>query len=163
MYFSKTRCLGNIGHGHTPCAFGLIDDKDAVQTSHTRDGAERVEHELLVGFHVTCVHLNQEVEVTARVVAFRDFVDMLYGIHELLDQLLCVLFQSDVAEHQDAVAHLLRVHHNHIPLYIPQSFQPLLPFKGGRGREVDARGQFLDRQMGVFLQNSQDFAVCLIE
>ena len=64
---------------------------DAVQTSYAVDVSQRVEHKVLIGFHVAGIYLDLEVIITGGVVAFRYLVDGLHGIHELLNQIVSML------------------------------------------------------------------------
>ena len=76
--------------------FNFANDDDAVQTSYTVDVAEGVEHEVLIVFHVVCIYFDLEVVIACGVVAFCYLVNVLHGVHELLYQVVGVLFQSDV-------------------------------------------------------------------
>ena len=125
---------------------------DAVQTSYAVDVSQRVEHEVLIGFHVAGIYLNLEVIIAGGVVALRYLVDGLHGIHELLNQVVGMLLQSDIAEHDDVVAHLVMIHYRPISLDVSLSLQPLLPLEGGRRGEVDSCGKFLHGESGVLLQ-----------
>ena len=125
---------------------------DAVQTSYAVDVSQRVEHKVLIGFHVAGIYLNLEVIIASGVVALRYLVDGLHGIHELLNQVVGMLFQSDIAEHDDVVAHLVMVYDGPVSLDVSLSLQPLLPFEGGRRGEVDSCGKFLHGESGVLLQ-----------
>ena len=77
---------------------------DAMETSDAVDISQGVEHEVLIGFHVAGIHLDLEIVITGGVVAFRNLVDGLHGIHELLNQIMGVLFQSDITEHNHVVS-----------------------------------------------------------
>ena len=80
---------------------------DAVQTSDAVDVSQGVEHEILIILHVAGIHLNLEIVITGGIVALRYLVDGLHGIHELLNQIVGVLLQSDIAEHNHVVSCLL--------------------------------------------------------
>lgn len=67
-------------------ALGLVDHEDAVQATHAWDGSQGIEHELLIGFHVLGVNLDEKVKVSTRIVALRDLINMLDSIHKLLDE-----------------------------------------------------------------------------
>lgn len=125
---------------------------DAVQTSYAVDVSQRVEHEVLIGFHIAGIYLNLEIVIAGGVVALRYLVDGLHGIHELLNQVVGMLFQSDIAEHDDVVAHLVMVYDGSVSLDVSLSLQPLLPFEGGRRGEVDSCSKFLYGESGVLLQ-----------
>ena len=125
---------------------------DAVQTSYAVDVSQGVEHEVLIGFHVAGIYLDLEVVITGGVVAFRYLVDGLHGIHELLNQIVGVLLQSDIAEHNHVVSHLVMIHYRSISLDVSLTLQSLLPLKGGRRGEVYSCGKFLDGESGVLLQ-----------
>ena len=104
---------------------------DAVQTSYAVDVSQRVEHKVLIGFHVAGIYLDLEVVITGGVVAFRYLVDGLHGIHELLNQIVGVLLEPDIAEHDYVVSHLVMIHYRSISLDVSLTFQPLLPLEGG--------------------------------
>ena len=123
----------------------FADDDDAVQATDTVDIAERVEHEVLVVFHVVGIDLDLEIVVARRVVALRDLVYRLHGVHELLYEVVRVLLEPDVAEYDDVVAEFVVVGHGCIARDVSFALKPLLPFKyWGRG-EVYAGGDFLYR------------------
>ncbi len=76
---------------------------DAVKTAYAVNVAQGVEHEVLIVLHVRCIHLDLKIIVAGGVVAFRYLVYVLHGIHELLNQVVSVLLQSDIAEHNHVV------------------------------------------------------------
>lgn len=161
---SRCRCSPYIlWYWHTSRALCLVDDKDAVQTSDAGDGTKGVKHELLIGFHVAGVDLDEEVEVATGVVALRDLIDVLHGIHKLLDEGLSMLLETDVTEHEDAVANFLRVDNRHIALDVSEALKALLSLEGGRGREMDTRSEFLDRHARVFLKELKDATVGVVK
>ena len=125
---------------------------DAVQTSYAVDVSQGVEHKVLIGFHIPGIYLDLEIVIAGGVVALRYLVDGLHGIHELLNQVVGMLFQTDIAEHDDVVAHLVMVYDGSVSLDVSLSLQPLLPFEGGRRGEVDSCGKFLHGESGVLLQ-----------
>ena len=141
----------------------MVDDEDTVKASYAGDGAEGVEHELLIGFHIFRVDLDEKVEVTTGIVALCDLVNALYGIHELSDKRLGVLLEPNVTQYEDAITHLLRVDDCHVAFNVSQALQALLALEGGRGREVNARSKFLDGHARVLLKELQDAAVGIIE
>ena len=116
---------------------------DAVQTSYAVDVSQGVEHEVLIGFHVAGIYLDLEVIIAGGVVALRYLVDGLHGIHELLNQIMGVLLQSDIAEHNHVVSHLVMIYYRSISLDVSLTLQSLLPFEGGRRGEVYSCGKFL--------------------
>ena len=125
---------------------------DAVQTSYAVDVSQGVEHEVLIGFHVAGIYLDLEVIIAGGVVALRYLVDGLHGIHELLNQVMGVLFQSDIAEHDYVVPQLVMVYDGSISLDVTLAFQPLLPLEGWRRGEVYSCSKFLYGESGVLLQ-----------
>ena len=125
---------------------------DAVQTSYAVDVSQRVEHEVLIGFHIAGIYLDLEVIIAGGVVAFRYLVDGLHGIHELLNQIMGVLLEPDIAEHNHVVPQLVMVYDGSISLDVSLAFQPLLPLEGGRRGEVYSCGKFLHGESGVLLQ-----------
>lgn len=125
---------------------------DAVQTSYAVDVSQGVEHKVLIGFHVAGIYLDLEVVITGGVVALRYLVDGLHGIHELLNQVMGMLFESDIAEHDYVVPQLVMVYNGSISLDVSLAFQPLLSLEGGRRGEVDSCSKFLYGESGVLLQ-----------
>ena len=117
---------------------------DAMETSDAVDISQGVEHEVLIGFHVAGIHFDLEIVITGGVVAFRNLVDGLHGIHELLNQIMGVLFQSDITEHNHVVSHLVMIYYRSISLDVSLTLQSLLSFEGGRRGEVYSCGKFLD-------------------
>ena len=117
---------------------------DAVQASDAVDVSQGVEHEVLIGFHIPGIHLDLEVVIAGGVVALSYLVDGLHGIHELLNQIMGVLLQSDIAEHNHVVPHLVMIHDCSISLDVSLSLQSLLSFEGGRRGEVYSCSKFLD-------------------
>ncbi len=111
----------------------LANDNDAMEASDAVDVAEGVEHEILIVLHVVGINLDLEVIVARRVVTFRDLVNGLHGIHELLDEFMGMLLQSDVAEHNDVVSQSMMVHDRSISLDVSLSLQAFLTLKGGGG------------------------------
>ena len=125
---------------------------DAVQTSYAVDVSQGVEHEVLIGFHVAGIYLDLEVIIASGVVALRYLVDGLHGIHELLNQIVGVLLEPDIAEHDYVVPQLVMVYDGSISLDVSLAFQPLLPLEGGRRGEVYSCSKFLYGESGVLLQ-----------
>lgn len=125
---------------------------DAVQTSYAVDVSQGVEHEVLIGFHVAGIYLDLEVVITGGVVAFRYLVDGLHGIHELLNQIVGVLLEPDIAEHDYVVPQLVMVYDGSISLDVSLAFQPLLSLEGWRRGEVYSCSKFLYGESGVLLQ-----------
>lgn len=125
---------------------------DAVQTSDAVDVSQGVEHKVLIGFHVAGIYLDLEVVITGGVVAFRYLVDGLHGIHELLNQIVSMLLEPDIAEHDYVVPQLVMVYDGSISLDVSLVFQPLLPLEGGRRGEVYSCSKFLHGESGVLLQ-----------
>ena len=136
---------------------------DTVQASDAFDISQRVEHEVLIGFHIAGIYLDLEVIIAGGVVALRYLVDGLHGIHELLNQIMGVLLEPDITEHDYVVSHLVMVYDGSISLDVSLSFQPLLPFKGWRRREVDSCGKFLHGESGVLLQQLEYLDVDFVE
>ena len=116
---------------------------DTVQASDTFDISQRVEHEVLIGFHIAGIYLDLEVIIAGGVVALRYLVDGLHGIHELLNQIMGVLLEPDITEHDYVVSHLVMVYDGSISLDVSLAFQPLLSLEGGRRGEVYSCGKFL--------------------
>ena len=110
--------------------FDFANDDDTVQATDAVDVAKGVEHEVLVVLHVVGIHLDLKVVVAGGVVALRNLVDGLHGVHELLDEVVGVLFQSDIAEHDDVVSHLVMIHDCSVSLDVPFSLQSFLALKG---------------------------------
>lgn len=125
---------------------------DAVQTSYAVDVSQGVEHEVLIGFHVAGIYLDLEVIIAGGVVALRYLVDGLHGIHELLNQIVGVLLEPDIAEHDYVVTQLVMVYDGSISLDVSLAFQPLLSLEGGRRGEVYSCSKFLHGESGVLLQ-----------
>lgn len=95
-------------------AVGILDfsyHDDAVKATDAVDVAQGVEHEVLVVLHVVGIHLDLEIVIASGVVAFRNLVYLLHGVHKLLYQVVGVLLQSDVAEHNDVVTQLVMIYH----------------------------------------------------
>ena len=124
---------------------------DAVQTSDAVDVSQGVEHEGLIGFHVAGIYLDLEVIIAGGVVALRYLVDGLHGIHELLNQIVGVLLEPDIAEHDYVVPQLVMVYDGSISLDVSLAFQPLLPLEGLRRGEVYSCSKFLYGESGVLL------------
>ena len=95
---------------------------DAVQTSDAVDVSQSVEHEVLIGFHVAGIYLDLEVIITGGVVTFRYLVDGLHGIHELLNQVMGMLLEPDIAEHDYVVSQLVMVYDGSISLDVSLTF-----------------------------------------
>ena len=87
----------------------FTNHNDTVQASDAFDISQRVEHEVLVGFHVACVYLYLEVVVARGVVALGYLVDVLHGVHKLLYEVVGVLLQPYVAQYDYVVAELVMV------------------------------------------------------
>ena len=125
---------------------------DAVQTSDAVDVSQRVEHEVLIGFHIPGVYLDLEVIISGGVVAFRYLVDGLHDIHELLNQVMGMLLEPDIAEHDYVVSHLVMIHYRSISLDVSLTLQSLLTLEGGRRGEVYSCSKLLDGESGILLQ-----------
>ena len=114
-----------------------------MKASDAVDISQGIEHEVLIILHVPGIHLDLEVVITGGVVAFRYLVDGLHGIHELLNQVMGMLLEPDIAEHDYVVPQLVMVYDGSISLDVSLAFQPLLPLEGGRRGEVYSCGKFL--------------------
>ena len=125
---------------------------NAVQTSYAVDVSQGVEHEVLIGFHIAGIYLDLEVIIAGGVVALRYLVDGLHGIHELLNQVMGVLLEPDIAEHNHVVTHLVMIYNRSISLDVSLTLQSLLSLEGGRRGEVYSCGKFLHGESGVLLQ-----------
>ena len=75
----------------------LSDNDNAVQAPNTTNISKRIEHEILVVFHVSCVNFNKEIIVAGGVIAFSDLIDRLHCIHKLLYKIVGMLLKSDIA------------------------------------------------------------------
>ena len=109
---------------------------DTVQASDAFDISQRVEHEVLIGFHIAGIYLDLEVIIAGGVVALRYLVDGLHGIHELLNQIMGVLLEPDITEHNYVVSHLVMVYDGSISLDVSLTLQSLLTLEGGRRGEA---------------------------
>lgn len=110
---------------------GILDfanHDDAVKASDAVDISQGIEHEVLIILHVSGIHLDLEVVIAGGVVALCYLVDGLHGIHELLNQVVGVLLQSDIAEHNHVVSHLVVIYYRSISLDVSLSLQSLLVF-----------------------------------
>ena len=105
------------------------NDDDTVQTTDTVDVAEGVKHEVLVVFHVVGIDFDLEVVVARGIIALGYLVDGLHGVHELLDEIVGVLLQTDVAQHDDIMPHLVMIYYSSVSLDISLSLQSLLSFE----------------------------------
>jgi len=136
---------------------------DAVQTSDAVDVSQGVEHEVLIGFHIPGIYLDLEVIIAGGVVAFRYLVDGLHGIHELLNQIVGVLLEPDIAEHDYVVSHLVMIHYRSISLDVSLTLQSLLSLEGGRRGEVYSCGKFLHGESRVLLQQLEYLDIDFVE
>lgn len=84
---------------------------DTVKATYAIYVAQSVEHEVLISFHVTRVYLYQEIIVASGIIAFGHLVYGLHGVHELLYQVVSMLFQADIAKHYDMITQLMMVYH----------------------------------------------------
>ena len=78
------------------CVLCFVNDEDAMQTSYTINRTKRVEHELLIAFHVSRIDFNKEIVVTTGVITLCDFFKILHNVHKLLYEFLRMLFKSDI-------------------------------------------------------------------
>ena len=108
----------------------FADDDDTVQASDAVDVTQGVEHEVLVVLHVVGIHFDLEVIVASGVVAFGYLVDVLHGVHKLLDEFVGMLLQSNVAEYDDVVSHLVMIHDGSISQDIALPLQAFLSLEG---------------------------------
>lgn len=88
--------------------------------------SQRVEHELLIVFHVFGQHLYLEIELATGLITLRNLVDVHHCIAEFLDVRQRVARQSHVAEHRYMVAHLVSIDHCHVSFYVSLALKPLL-------------------------------------
>ena len=136
---------------------------DAVEASDAVDVSQGVEHEILIILHVAGIHLDLEVVIASGIVALRYLVDGLHGIHELLNQIVGVLLQSDIAEHNHVVSHLVMIHYRSISLDVSLTLQSLLSLEGGRRGEVYSCGKFLHCESRVLLQQLEYLDIDFVE
>lgn len=86
-----------LAHENAVRVLDFANDDNAMKASDTVDVTQRIEHKVLIVFHIVGIYLNLEVVIASRVVTFRDLVYSLNDVHKLLDELVGVLFKSDVA------------------------------------------------------------------
>ena len=55
-----------------------------MQTSYTINRTKRVEHELLIAFHVMCIDFNKKIVVTTGVITLCYFLKILHNVHKTL-------------------------------------------------------------------------------
>ena len=134
-----------------------------MKASDAVDISQGIEHEVLIILHVPGIHLDLEIVITGGVVAFRYLVDGLHGIHELLNQVVGVLLQSDIAEHNHVVSHLVVIYYRSISLDVSLTLQSLLSLEGGRRGEVYSCGKLLHGESGVLLQQLEYLDIDFIE
>ena len=134
---------------------------DAVKASDAVDISQGIKHEILIILHISGIHLDLEVVIAGGVVALRNLVDGLHGIHELLNQIVGVLLEPDIAEHDYVVSHLVMIHYRSISLDVSLTLQSLLPLEGGRRGEVYSCGKFLHGESGVLLQQLESILMSI--
>ena len=137
----------------------LADDKSTLDGADTLDGPQFVENELLVALHVLHPHFQQVVIAAAGVVALGHLGYALYAVVERLGNLAVDLLQPYLTKHKQPLPQLLGVEHGNVFLDVPPAFQPLLPLEDGSRRQMDGIGQFLGRQLCIFLQGIQNLQV----
>ena len=119
-------------YGDVMRVLDFADDDDAVQASDAVDVAQGVEHEVLVVLHVVGIYFDLEVVVASGVVTFCYLVDALHGVHELLDKVVGVLLQPNVAEHDDVVPHFVVFNDGSVSLDVSFSLQAFLALESWR-------------------------------
>lgn len=151
------------GRGDDVRVLNLADDDDTVEATDAVDVAKSVQHKVLIGLHIAGVDLYLEIEVARGIVALGNLLDILDRIHKLLDKVVRMLLEPDVAKHYDAVAELLVVDHGRVPLNEAVALEPFLPLESWRDGKADLGGELLHRLARVLLKEAQEFAVYLVK
>lgn len=119
-------------HGNAMRILYLANHDDTVKASYAIDVAQGVEHEVLISLHVARVDLYQKIIVASGIIALRHLVYGLHDVHELLYQVVGMLFQAYIAKHNDMVTKLVMVNHGRIALDVAFTLQTLLSLECGR-------------------------------
>ena len=127
------------------------------------DGAEDVDDELVVVFHVRSVDFQEIIVLAGDVVALGDLRNVLDHGNEGLRRFPAHLLEFDRAEDDEAQVQFLRVQDGDVLLDEAAAFQALEPFEDGRGGKVYAGGELLGGQAGVLLQGAEDVQVGGVE
>lgn len=137
----------------------FVHYEDAFYGTEHFDGAEDVQHKLLVILHVGSVDFQQVVETAGDVVAFRHFGDVSDNVAELVGYFAVDAFHLDVAEHHESLVKFVGIDDGDVFFDVSFAFQPLQAFKDGGGGEVYAGGQFLGGESGVLLQGAENLKI----
>ena len=143
--------------------FHFGHDESAFPRVETFDGAQGVEHEVLVAVHVLSVDFEHVVEAAGDVVAFGDFGDGLYGLDESVHHLAVEFLELSVAIDDEALVELVHVEHGDVFLYEAFAFEPFHALIDGGGGEVDFGCKFFCGEPGVFLQDAHYLHVDVVE
>ncbi len=65
------------------CILSFVNNEDTMQTSYTINRTKRVEHELLIAFHVMRIDFNKEIVVTTGVITLCYFLKNSYKSLEI--------------------------------------------------------------------------------
>ena len=114
----------------------------AVQTSYAVYVTKCIKHKILIIFHVARIHFYLKVIIASSVVALRHLLKPLHSVHKLLNQVVCVLLEPYVTQHNHVVAKFVIVNHSRVTRNLAFAPQALLAFKNWCWREIDLGGHF---------------------
>lgn len=133
-------------------AFYFAEHETAVERADAVEVAEDAQEEVLIGLHVACVDLQQEIVVAGNVVALGYFRNVFHGIHDAQGIFLRVLLHFKIAESHESAVDLLGVEYGYIAFDVALAFEALDTFECRGGREVDCGGEFLVGETAVALE-----------
>ncbi len=134
-------------------------DEGALPRGEAFDGAEGVEHEVLVAFHVVHLYLEQVVEAAGDVVALGDLGYLVDLGDEIVDDVAVDAFELHVAIDDETLIEFIDIEHGCVFLDVAFAFEALHALVHGRRRKMYFVGQFLDGQSGVGLQDTHDLQI----
>ena len=123
-------------HRDKVCVFHLTKDKGAGYAAYAVEVAEDAEEELLVGFHVGGIDLEQEVVIAGDVVAFSYLRDCLHRLHYPHPVLIAVLLHLDITEGDESAVHHVRVQHGGVACYESLALKAVHAREWGGGGKV---------------------------
>ena len=140
-------------------AFHFSEHETAVERADAVEVAEDAQQEILIGLHVACVDLQQEIVIAGNVIALGDFRNVFHCVHDAQGVFLSMLFHFKIAECHEATVDLLGVEHGDIAFDVTLAFKALDAFECRGGREVYCGGEFLVGETSVVLQTVEDMEV----
>ena len=143
-------------YGYAEVVLDFFHDEGAFEGAEHGEGAEYVEQELLVVFHVGAMYAQHVVEPAGYVVTFGDFVDVHYGLAELTGCLCVEGGELYAAVHDESFVESLGIQYGDVAADVAVALEASDALVCGGGAKVDFLCQLLGGEACVLLEGSEE-------